>query len=183
MPRAQQSPQDTACRNDRHLAAEVDERLTRDRPRDVCDVLSARTAVEGDQAQALRVWRSANAARGLVAEPGRVARVEEKLSDTSALLGVIANTREWWACRGGGVREQDGAGPTSLARAHLDGGVDRTHGVKGSAVVYSVRCISRCAPRLGEVSLWTRVSNERAHSLYSRMATCGLRRQTPAGGR
>lgn len=147
-----------------------DERLTRDRPRNVCDVLSARTAVEGDQAQALRVWRSANAARGLVAEPGRVARVEEKLSDTSALLVVIADdTRVVGMSLAEAFREQDGAGPIVAGAGHISMVfVDPDRWGKGIGRLLRALHIEMRAATWEEASLWTRVSNERAHSLYSR---------------
>jgi hypothetical protein len=50
----------------------------------MCSVLSSRVALPADLPEALRVWQSANIARGLAPASVRISRVQEKLTDPAA---------------------------------------------------------------------------------------------------
>jgi ribosomal protein S18 acetylase RimI-like enzyme len=117
------------------------------------------------------VWRSANAARGLAADPVRVARVEKKLSDASALLVVIADDEQLVGMAlAESFREQNGAGPVVAGAGHISMVFvhpDRWGEGIGGRLLRALHIEMRRAT-WEQASLWTRASNERARRLYVR---------------
>jgi ribosomal protein S18 acetylase RimI-like enzyme len=142
-----------------------------DSPRNVRGVLIARIAADGDQPHALRVWRSANAARGLLASPERVRRVDEKLNDASALLVVIADDEQLVGMAlAEPFKDHDGAGPVMPGAGHISMmfvDPDRWGEGLGGHLLRALH-VEMCGATWVKASLWTRVSNERARRLYSR---------------
>jgi ribosomal protein S18 acetylase RimI-like enzyme len=134
-------------------------------------MLVTRIAVDADQPLALSVWGSANAARGLVASPQRVRRVEEKLSDASGLLVVIVDDEQVVGMAlAEPFKDRDGAGPVMPGAGHISMvfvDPDRWgEGLGGHLLRYLH--IEMCDTTWAKASLWTRATNDRARRLYSR---------------
>jgi len=137
--------------------------------RSLCAVLTVRAGSSRERSDALKVWRSANEARGLAPTSARIARVEQKLAEPTAYLVV--------ACDDEGVvgmalaepyRAQDGCGPVMTDRGHVSMvfvapkrwgcGIGRE----------LLDALHRAMRERGynAASLWTRASNGHARRLY-----------------
>ncbi len=126
---------------------------------------STRLADAGDHAAAVRVWQTANTARGRAPGPERVERVRAKLADPAATVIVAGADR----CVRGMLlaepgRERDGLGPPvpelchiSMVFVHPEA---QGRGIGRLLLEHAVRL---CHPRL---QVWTGVFNDRARRLY-----------------
>jgi ribosomal protein S18 acetylase RimI-like enzyme len=132
-------------------------------------VTSFAVATPEQRPGALSVWRAANEARGAPQLPSRVARVREKLADSSACLLV--------GCDATGViamalvepgREHDGAGVIRPGAGHISMVfvVPARWGLGIGAELLDALHREMCERDWKVASLWTRSSNERSQRLY-----------------
>lgn len=130
---------------------------------------TVRVGSSGDRSGALEVWRSANEARGLAPTPARIARVEQKLAESTGYLVV--------ACDDEGVvgmalaepyRAQDGSGPVMVGRGHVSMVfvASKRWGCGIGRELLDALHLTMRERGYNAASLWTRASNERARRLY-----------------
>jgi ribosomal protein S18 acetylase RimI-like enzyme len=149
-------------------------------------VLSTRVARDEDPAGAVRVWRLANAARGLAPEHARVARVQAKVGDPGALLVVVCEAEQLVGMAlAEPFREHDGAGQFVHGIGHISMvfvDPNRWGEGIGRLLVESLHT-EMVAATWQQASLWTRTSNERAKRLYERLGyhATGDAKLLPAG--
>ncbi len=135
---------------------------------------------------AIKVWEAANQARGLPPSVGRVRRVAAKLTSPDAVLVLVHD-----AAGASGMalaepgRADDGMGAVIDERGHVSMVFVRPD-LWGQGVGREVLLeLHRLAEARGwsTLSLWTRISNERARRLYERLGyqPTGRQKYLPSG--